>query len=367
MTQLVIGIAVVLVIAILIMIFRIQALLGVMRGSYRQRAGTSNKINAILFSIFGVISFAAFFWYSNQASKQYLPEASSIHGIQTDFMFWLTMGILVFAFVVTHIFLFYFPFKYQYKENNKAYFYPENHRLEFVWTIIPAIVMAILVYYGWRTWSEIMEKEPKESLVVEVMGQQFNWLVRYPGADGKLGTHSFKNIDATNQFGIKVEDQNGWDDFAPREIHIPVNKPVLLRIRARDVLHSVYLPHFRVKMDAVPGMPTKFWFVPTKTTKEMRKELGNPSFNYELACAEICGRGHFSMRYVLVVDDEKDYKNWVAQQQPWAEANSDYVLSKLPDNMKGMFQGSKTASSTTIAPAPAPAAADSTTQPISLN
>jgi cytochrome c oxidase subunit 2 len=341
MTQLVIGIAVVLVLAILIMIFRIQTLLSVMRGSYRKRAGMSNKINAILFMVTGIVGFAAFFWYSGVASEHYLPTASSKHGIETDFMFWLTMGILVFAFVVTHIFLLYFPFRYQYKEERKAFFYAENHKLEFVWTIIPAIVMAILVFFGWRTWSDIMKKEPKESMVIEVMGQQFNWLVRYPGADEKLGTHSFKNIDATNQFGLKVEDKNSWDDFAPREIHVPVGKPVLLRIRARDVLHSVYLPHFRVKMDAVPGMPTKFWFVPTKTTQQLRQETGNPNFNYELACAEICGRGHFSMRYVMVVEEEEEYNKWVAQQQPWAEANRDYVLAHLPEQMKGMLPAAK--------------------------
>lgn len=346
-TQLVIGIAVVLIFVILFLIFRIQTLLNVMRGSYRHVGGVSNKVNAVLFPIIGIIGFTLFFWYSAKAKEHYLPESASMHGVETDFMFWLTIGILVVAFVLTHIFLFFFPVRYQYKEGNKAYFYPENHRLEFIWTIIPAIVMAILVYYGWRTWTDIMKKEPENSITIEVMGQQFNWLVRYPGADKVLGKHNFKRISPDNQFGMLAEDKNSWDDFAPKEIHIPKGVPVLLKIRARDVLHSVFLPHFRVKMDAVPGMPTKFWFKPTKSTQEMRQETNNPKFNYELACAEVCGRGHFSMRYVLVVDEPEDYQKWYESQKTWLETNREYIMANIPDAMKS------------IVPAPA-GAADST-------
>jgi cytochrome c oxidase subunit 2 len=104
---------------------------------------------------------------------------------------------------------------------------------------------------------------------------------------------------------------------------------VLLKIRAKDVLHSVYLPHFRVKMDAVPGMTTQFKFKATKTTQEMRDELGNPAFNYELACAEICGQGHFSMRMEVVVDDEETFEKWKKGQEAWLKQNPDY-LKKVP-------------------------------------
>ena len=119
----------------------------------------------------------------------------------------------------------------------------------------------------------------------------------------------------------------------PREIHLPKGKPVLLKIRARDVLHSVFLPHFRVKMDAVPGMPTQFWFVPTKTTAEMRAETGNPDFNYELACTEICGRGHFSMRLIVVVDEPAEYEQWKSEQGSFLSKNPDYI-SKIPEEMR---------------------------------
>jgi cytochrome c oxidase subunit 2 len=119
----------------------------------------------------------------------------------------------------------------------------------------------------------------------------------------------------------------------PRELHIPVGKPVEFRIRARDVLHSVFAPHFRLKMDAVPGMPTRFWFVPTKTTAEMRIETGNPDFNYEIACAEVCGRAHFSMRLIVVVEEPEEYEKWKAEQEPWLSRFPTY-LSKVPDNLK---------------------------------
>src|SRR5437868_14800750 len=118
MTPLVIGIEVVLILAVLVLMFRIQTLLNVMRGSYH-RIGLSNKINSVLFPIFGVVGFGLIFWYSAKAKANYLPEASSIHGVETDFLFWLTIGILVFTFVVTHIFLLGFAVKYQYKEGNQ--------------------------------------------------------------------------------------------------------------------------------------------------------------------------------------------------------------------------------------------------------
>ena len=116
-------------------------------------------------------------------------------------------------------------------------------------------------------------------------------------------------------------------------MHIPVGRPVLLKIRARDVLHSVFIPHMRVKMDAVPGMPTKFWFVPDKTTADMRAELGNPDFKYEIACTEVCGQGHFSMKINLVVEDEASYKKWCAEQATFLQTYPEY-LAKVPDNLK---------------------------------
>ncbi len=122
--------------------------------------------------------------------------------------------------------------------------------------------------------------------------------------------------------GLDPQDPASRDDFMPREIHLPKGVPVEIKIRARDVLHSVSFPHFRQKMDAMPGMPTRMWFIPTKTTVEMRKELNDPEFNYELACQQICGRGHFSMRMIVVVDEPADYEKWKREQEPWIESGA---------------------------------------------
>ncbi len=335
MTNFIIGVGIVFVIVILFMIFRVQSLISVVRDSSQKRAGLSNKVNAALFPIFLVIGGIAMVWSAMEASKDFLPEASSKHGVETDYLFWVTMAVIGFAFILTHILLFFFPFQFQYKENRKASFQFHSTILEVIWTGIPAIVMTGLIIGGLFVWNDITSEAPKNSEVIEIMGKQFAWQVRYPGKEDKiLGTHNFKLIDAANEFGIDLRDEHSFDDFvSTTEIHIPKGRPVLLKIRARDVLHSVFIPHMRVKMDAVPGMPTRFWFEATKSTADMRTELGDPGFNYEIACTEICGRGHFGMRLTLVVDEEEDYQKWYAAQKPWLQTNRDY-LSKVPENLK---------------------------------
>ena len=329
-------IAVVLVFGILLMIFRVQSLIAIARGSDHERGGLLNKINAALFPVFLVVGGFLAVYSSIEASHLFLPEASTPHGRHTDFLFWLTMGVIGVVFVVTHILLFYFPLKYQYSEKRRAAFYPENHKLELIWTVIPAIVLSVLVFTGWRAWVDITSEAPKDAVVIEVMAKQFGWQVRYPGTDGKLGHYNFKLIDDAggNLFGIDFADANSFDDFINvQEVHFPKGKPVLLKIRARDVLHSVFLPHFRVKMDAVPGMPTHFWFTPDKSTADMRAETGNPDFNYELACTEVCGRGHFAMRFRVIVDEPDDFERWYADQKPFLKATPAY-LAQVPANLK---------------------------------
>jgi len=155
--------------------------------------------------------------------------------------------------------------------------------------------------------------------------------------DGKLGKHDFRSINSKNQFGIDLNDEKGYDDFMPLNIHVPVGREVLLRIRAKDVLHSVFIPHLRVKMDAVPGMPTQFKFTPTKTTDEMRSLLTNPEFNYEIACAEICGKGHFGMKHILVIDTPEDYEKWYKEQSKdaaFVALNEKYLIENVPATKK---------------------------------
>jgi cytochrome c oxidase subunit 2 len=259
-----------------------------------------------------------------------------VHGKVTDQLFWITMVIVVAAFTVISVVMFWFTYKYQYKEGRKVEFLTDNHLLELTWTGIPAIVMALLIFKGLNSWQEITGPATKDAEVIELVAQQFFWTSRYPGKDNQLGKYDFRLIDASNEFGLNLqEDPNTYDDFKSGELHIPKGKEVLLKIRAKDVLHSVFLPHFRVKMDAVPGMPTQFKFVATKTTAEMRAETGNPNFNYEMACTEVCGKGHFSMKFPVVVQEQEDYDKWKAAQESWLKQNPDY-MKFVPEKYKEM-------------------------------
>ncbi|WP_210463983.1 MULTISPECIES: cytochrome c oxidase subunit II [Rufibacter] len=317
MITIAVALSILLLLVVLYLLFRIQVLASIFKGSYRRDIGTSNKVNAALLLVFLFVMGALFVWsFASSKEEMTLPLASE-HGIAIDSMFWLTMAIIGFVFVLTHILLFVYSYKYQHQDGKRAYYYPHNNKIEIIWTVIPAVVMALLVFSGWKTWAKITSPAPDNAVVVEVMGKQFNWLIRYPGADNKLGHVKHTLIDATNEFGIDLNDQNAKDDFPaePSAFHVPKGVPVLLKIRSRDVIHSVFLPHFRVKMDAVPGMPTSFWFIPTKTTSEMQSETGNANFQYELACTEVCGRGHFAMKMTMIVDEPEDYQKWVAAQQ----------------------------------------------------
>lgn len=299
------------------------------------RIGLSNKINGALFMAFFVFGLVGVIWSFMHASNYFLPEASSPHGRRTDFLFWLSMGIITVAFFITNALLFIFAWRYQYKEGRRASYYPENHKLELIWTVIPAVVMALLVFTGWRAWRDIMSEAPADAQVFEIIGKQFNWIVRYPGVDdNKLGSYNYKLIDNNNETGIDYTDAASFDDFtSTTELHIPVNKPILLKIRARDVLHSVFIPHMRVKMDAVPGMPTRFWFIADKTTDEMRNQTGNQDFGYEIACTEVCGRGHFSMRIRLIVEDEASWQAWCKEQKPLLSSTPE-LAARIPENLK---------------------------------
>ena len=300
------------------------------------KIGMSNRINGLLMIVFFVGGLIAAVWSFLHAKQFFLPEASSPHGRHTDFLFWLGMSIITVAFVVTNALLFFFAWKYQYKEGHRATYYPENHKLELIWTVVPAVIMAVLVFTGWRAWREIMAEAPANAQTFEIVGKQFNWIVRYPGVDNnKLGSFNYKLIDNNNDTGIDYTDEASFDDFtSTSELHIPANTPILLKIRARDVLHSVFIPHLRVKMDAVPGMPTRFQFTADKTTDEMRNQTGNPDFGYEIACTEVCGQGHFSMRIRLIVEDEASWLAWCKEQKPLLTTTPE-LAARIPDRLKG--------------------------------
>lgn len=310
----------ILVFVIIFQIARTSEYVSVLKGEEKSRK-QNNRINAFLMMVFLVLGFIGA-WYCNELyyKKTLFPQGSaSVEGEEIDTMLLVTIAITGVVFIITQILLFWFSYKYQEKEGNKAYFFPHSTKLEMIWTIIPALTLTVLVVFGLKFWYKITGEPPKGYHIVEITGHQFGWEIRYPGKDGILGKKNYKlwNKPAGNSLGVDFEgDDKSWDDIRTTEMHLPVGKPVQLVIHAQDVIHNVGLAHFRMKMDAVPGIPTTMWFTPQITTADMKKKTGNPNFTYEISCNQMCGKGHFSMRGVIVVESEADYKKWLASQTP---------------------------------------------------
>ena len=290
----------------------------VLRGYERARK-QSNRINGFLLLAFLIIGLIGVYYCNEKLKGTILGVPASNHGVLVDRMLYVTLGITFIVFVGTQIALFWFAYKYQESDERKAYYFPHNNKLEFIWTIIPAITLTVLVGFGIFYWFKITGPAPKDAMVVEVTGKQFGWMFRYPGADGELGKKYFKNVNAAtgNPLGQLWDDPANQDDiFVEQEMHLVVNKPVQLVIGSQDVIHDVGLAHFRLKMDAVPGTPTTMWFTPTYTTKEMKEKTGNPDFTYEISCDQMCGKGHWSMRGTIIVETQEEFDAWMASKKP---------------------------------------------------
>lgn len=341
MTLLIGIICLALLIVVIVQIGRITELAGEIRGESDVQL-TSNywnsRIGMIFVVLFLILSAWSAYHYKNYMLGYGPHTSASLNGVSQDQLFNVTLIITGVVFVLTHIFLFWYAYKYRGRSGLKAMFMPHDNRLEVIWTAIPAVAMTILVAFGLNVWNKVMADvgPDEEFMQIEATGMQFAWIIRYPGADGKLGERNYKQIDGLNPLGQVWEDEANHDDFLPAKIVLPVNKKVRVKITSRDVLHNFDLPHFRVKMDAVPGMPTYFIFTPTTTTEEYRQRLRDypeyqepmdpedpegpkkwEAFNYELACAELCGKGHFSMRYLVEVVTQEEYDAWVAEQQSY--------------------------------------------------
>lgn len=303
----------------------------ILRGEEKTRK-ENNRINAFLLLAFLILGLIGVWWCNEELKGKILGEAASDHGERIDTMLYITIAITGIVFFITQILLFWFSYKYQEKEDRKAFYFPHNNKLELIWTVIPAIVLTILVGFGLYYWFQITGEAPKNAQVVEVTGKQFGWEFRYPGADGVLGKKYYKNIDeaASNPLGQVWEDKANHDDiYVSQEVHVVVGKPVKFVIYAKDVIHDVGLVHFRMKMDAVPGIPTTMWFTPKFTTKEMREKYG-PDFNYEISCDQMCGSGHFSMRGTVVVETQEEFDRWLAQKTPQYVAAQQAMQSAQP-------------------------------------
>ncbi len=344
----------VLIAVILVQIGKVTELAAKLRGEARA-ARDSNNMNAnfmvVFVALFLILCVATAVYYKNSMLGYGPHESASEHGILLDRIFNITTGVCSIVFFITQILLFWFAYKFRERDNSVGLFMPHDNKLEIIWTAIPAVVMTFLVIGGLDAWNEVMaDVDPGEEYIeIEATGMQFAWIMRYPGADGLLGERDYKLITPTNQLGQNWDDVKNHDDIvtsAPGEvIKLPKGRQIRVRITARDVLHNFDLPHFRVKMDAIPGLPTYFVFTPRMTTEEYRANLatldkttGEPlypewydpedesepdgpkrweAFNFELACAELCGNGHYSMRRIIEIVEEDVWVDWMEDQKPF--------------------------------------------------
>jgi cytochrome c oxidase subunit 2 len=307
---------------------------------------TDNDNNVQGYLMFGFLAFIYVFTIYGllKWGGLVLHTPASAHGSTVDSLMNITWLLIFFVQTITQAFLHYFAFKYRGKEGNTALYFADNNKLEFIWSIIPAIVLAGLILYGLYAWTNIMfVDEDEEVIEIELYAQQFNWKARYSGEDNVLGKANVRYIDGVNALGVDAADPNAQDDKVVTELHLPVGKKILFKMRSQDVLHSAFMPHFRAQMNCVPGMVTQFAFEPIYTTQQMRDmefmqekvaninairakksiELvakGLPAldpytFDYLLLCNKICGASHYNMQMKIVVDTPEDYKKWLATQK----------------------------------------------------
>lgn len=303
-----------------------------------------NRTQGLLLLIFMIFMFGSFVWMIMAYSGSLLPKSASVHGDDIDGLWDISMWLIIAVFFITQTLLFFFAYKYKGAKNKKATYIEHDNRLEFIWTIVPAVVLAALIIYGLTTWVNVMDPtyEDEQPMVVEIYSQQFSWTARYAGEDNKLGFANVGLIKGANVLGVDTKDVNSGDDIIVSELHLPVGKPVLLKFRSQDVIHSAYLPHFRVQMNCVPGTKTQFAFTPSVTTAEMRmdadviekvrrvnvvrdeKRKTDPEvepweFDYLLLCNKICGSAHYNMQMKIVVETEEEYNKWLKEQKAFAK------------------------------------------------
>ncbi len=383
MTSLLIYLVIILAIVAVVQILRVFELSNFLNGEDGINVTDQETNNiSLMWVLFLIAYFAGFIYLVVRFGPHLLPEAASVHGAAIDTLMNFNLIIITSVFVLTHIILIYFVYRYAKTRSRKATFVTHNNKLEFIWTIAPAVVLAIIIIYGINTWNQSMREKPDGAINIELYARQFDWTARYAGPDTTLGQANFLMISGTNPLGIindqylverlgeydewvadlensrgdvypggktdreildkisqvkkhkglveqmqaqsKVKDYSVANDdiIVKGEFHIPVNMPVNFQIRSQDVIHSAYMLHFRAQMNAVPGMMTSFYFVPTITTDDMRNKLGNPEFNYLLYCNKICGSAHYNMQMKIIVETEEAYNKWLSEQKKFYTADA---------------------------------------------
>jgi cytochrome c oxidase subunit 2 len=247
-----------------------------------------------------------------------MPPAASAHAGEIDQMIVLVHWLMLVLFVGWGAFFIYVLMRFRKGANPKASYLGAKGKLSKGLEVAVAVVeVVLLVFYAIPAWAKRVQNLPSETeaVVVRVVAHQFAWEVQYPGADGKFGRTDPKLVAADNPLGLDRRDPDAKDDITDtNQLHIPVNRPVLVHLSTQDVIHSFGLYEMRVKQDAVPGLDIPVWFIPTVTTADMRTQQGKPMFDYEIACSQLCGLGHFRMRGYVVVQSEAEYASWMADQ-----------------------------------------------------
>jgi len=261
------------------------------------RITTSGLAFGALMAILIVISLWLFV-----AQPWWFPTLASVHGAEIDSVFNAVLIVTGIAFVVTQALLGYFVARYGSAGNEKADYWHDNPKGEFLLLTGTALILVVLVFMGQRVWIKYyFTKSPEDAVTVQVTAQQFMWNFHYPGTDGKFGRTDLRLVTPTNLIGLDEKDEASKDDIVTAgEMHVPMNKPVVVRLRSKDVIHSFHLPFQRVKQDAVPGLAIEVSFTP------------NLAGAYEIACAELCGAQHYKMKGSITVDpSEADFDSWL--------------------------------------------------------
>ncbi|TVQ76298.1 MAG: cytochrome c oxidase subunit II [Flavobacteriales bacterium] len=298
-----------------------------------------NDIQGKILFVLGMLFVVFSVWSIFKWGGYILPVSASEHGLETDRLLWITMAVIGFVFLITQPLLFWFVYRFRGIKGRKATYMEHNNKLELLWTSVPTVVLAIIITYGIITWGNIMNPEfEEEPIVVELYAKQFGWQARIAGEDNVLGNANVRFIEGINSIGIDPNDLNGLDDIVTSELMLPVGKPILFKFRAQDVIHSAYIPHFRLQMNCVPGTVTQFAFTPNKTTAEMRRDpkvirqisgineireaKGEEpyEFDFVLLCNKICGAAHYNMQMKIVVGTEEEYNQWLKEQTTFAES-----------------------------------------------
>lgn len=332
----------------------------------------SNNINGILLLLAGIGLIVFFFWQRAEWMDQTLQAPASEHGVMIDKLWDTTMGLIMFVFLLLTPMLFGIAYYFRGRKDRKASFITHNNKLEFFWTAIPAVTLLALISYGLNVWGKIVNQDVSDAIVIELYAKQFGWSARYAGEDNKLGSANVRYVGGRNELGViskntkegqikaidekieklltEIENSNNpaekklksarveklekkrktlltyfittseeqllaaEDDVVTKELHLPVGKKVLFKFRSQDIIHSAFLPHFRVQMNCVPGTTTQFAFTPTVTSNDMKKELDNELFEYVLLCNKICGNAHYNMQMKVVVESEEDFNDWMDTQ-----------------------------------------------------